>query len=410
MSENSSLDRESFQELLASAFAVQESEIDSQFLSAILEVQRLVNRGDIGIDGVMNLVVDSARDVANAAGVAIGLLEGDQLIYRAGSGCSATRIGSRVAASLTVSAKTKLTGEILRVENAQTDGRIEGAICRQFGAVSILILPIYHDRALAGVLEILFSEPHTFQDREVRTHRLMTALIEAAMHQAASAERNSSQRKKSLTTQPSGIRAAGEDLTLQSRGFFQDYCAMTSSRGHALFERCGAAWAAASESQVLRQPALLAVMAVERATEVVSHKPLRSLTLTAIAAAVGLTLWIANGSRAPAAAPPSSMPPGASSIRHLQPGTATPAERARTIQPALAHVKEDSPATTRTRRMRGWQNNEVDYIGDDVTVRHFTYKPVRQPRGLVENHVSYIGEDVTVRYFSAKPAIETESQ
>ena len=407
MSANSSLDRESFQELLASAFAVQESQIDSQFLSAILEVQRLVNRGDLGVVGVMNLIADSARDVADAAGVAIGLLEGDQLIYRAGSGCSAKRIGSRVGASLTVSAKTKLTGEILRVENAHTDGRIEGAICRQFGAVSILILPIYHDRALAGVLEILFSEPHTFQDREVRTYRLMTALIEAAMHQAASAERNSSERnslerKKGLTAQPWGTRAAGEEFTPQSGDFLQDYLAMTFSRGHAIFQRCGAAWAAASESQVFRQPALLAVMAVERATEVVSHKPLRSLTLAAIAAAVGLTLWIANGSRGPAAAPASSLTPGAISIT-------TPAERARTIQPEPVPVKEASPATTRTRRLRGWQN-EVDYIGDDVTVRHFAYRPVRQPRGLATSHVSYIGEDVTVRYFTAKPAIETESR
>lgn len=407
MSANSSLDRESFQELLASAFAVQESQIDSQFLSAILEVQRLVNRGDLGIDGVMNLIVDSARDVADAGGVAIGLLEGDQLIYRAGSGCSAKRIGSRVAASLTVSSKTKLTGEILRVENAETDARIEGAICRQFGALSILILPVYHDRALAGVLEILFSEPHNFQDREVRIYRLMTALIEAGMQRAASG-RTSRERKKGLPAQP-GIRAAGEEFTPQSGGFLQDYCAVTPSRGQAIFERCRAAWAAAREKQVFRQPALLAAMAVERATEVVSHKPFRSLTVSAIAAAVGLTLWIAHGSRSPAAAPASSTPAGAISIRHLQPGITTPAERALMIQPAPVPEKEARLGTTRTRRMRGRQN-EVDYIGDDVTVRHFTYKPARQPRGLVANHVSYIGEDVTVRYFTAKPAIETESQ
>jgi len=67
-------------------------------LSAIMEVERLVTRGELGVDGAMLLIVESARDVANAAGVAIGLLEGDQLIYRAGSGTSAPSIGSRVTA------------------------------------------------------------------------------------------------------------------------------------------------------------------------------------------------------------------------------------------------------------------------------------------------------------------------
>ena len=79
-------------------------------------------------------------------------------------------IGRQVTASLTVSADTTQRARILRVENAQTDTRIEAAICRQFGAHSLLILAIYQARALAGVLEVLFSEAHTFQDREVRTY------------------------------------------------------------------------------------------------------------------------------------------------------------------------------------------------------------------------------------------------
>ena len=55
-----------------------------------------------------------------------------------------------MTASLTVSADAKTNCEILRVENAQTDTRIEADICRQFGASALLILPIYHDRVLAG--------------------------------------------------------------------------------------------------------------------------------------------------------------------------------------------------------------------------------------------------------------------
>src|SRR5712675_1188177 len=198
MSTDSNLSRESFQQFLASAFAVQESQIDGQMLSAIMEVEHLVTKGELGVDGAMLLIVESARDVASAAGVAIGLLEGDRLIYRAGSGCSAAYTGSRVTASLTVAT------------NTQTDTRIEAAICRQFGAKALLILPIYYDGALAGVLEILFSEPHVFEDQEVRTYRLMAGLIEAALLRSAQFE-----RKENLTTEVPTIPHAGEQYTLQ---------------------------------------------------------------------------------------------------------------------------------------------------------------------------------------------------
>ena len=43
-------------------------------------------------------------------------------------------------ATLIVTADTKGSREILRVENTQKDTRIESAICQQFGAKSLLIL------------------------------------------------------------------------------------------------------------------------------------------------------------------------------------------------------------------------------------------------------------------------------
>ena len=67
MSNYSTVDRESFQKLLAGAFVVQQS---SQSLSAIVE--RLITRGDLDVDGTMHPIVDRTRNVAKATGVAIG--------------------------------------------------------------------------------------------------------------------------------------------------------------------------------------------------------------------------------------------------------------------------------------------------------------------------------------------------
>ena len=81
MNDYSNLDRDSFQQLLASAFAVQQSQMDIQSLSAIVETQRLIAKKELDVDGAMHFVVECARNVANATGVAICLLKGDQLVY-----------------------------------------------------------------------------------------------------------------------------------------------------------------------------------------------------------------------------------------------------------------------------------------------------------------------------------------
>src|ERR1700733_8256105 len=194
-------DQETFQKLLASAFAVQESQINPQSLAAIVEVQRALASGKLELDGAMTRIVESARSVANAAGVAIALLQADRLTYRAGSGTSAACIGRQKTASFTVSTDGKNIREILRVENVHTDKRIEADICRQFDAEALLILPISHDRALAGVLDIRFNEAHRFLDPEVRTYRLMAAQIGAALAQAAQPQ------LKNLATEPPAILA-----------------------------------------------------------------------------------------------------------------------------------------------------------------------------------------------------------
>jgi len=72
MSTFSSVDRESFQKFLASAFAVQQSQMDSQSLTAIVEAGRLIRRGELDVDGAVHLIVDRTRKVANTAGVASG--------------------------------------------------------------------------------------------------------------------------------------------------------------------------------------------------------------------------------------------------------------------------------------------------------------------------------------------------
>jgi hypothetical protein len=125
--------RESFKKLLASVFSMHESVVDAHSLSALLELEKSIATGEPDVDRAMHLVAHLARNVANATGIAIAVRRGDELVYRAGSGCAASYVGRHMTAILSVSAHNEL-----------------------------LILPIYNECAVRGVLEVLFSEPQRF--------------------------------------------------------------------------------------------------------------------------------------------------------------------------------------------------------------------------------------------------------
>jgi len=479
-------DPDIFQQLLADAFAVQESQINSQSLAAIMEVQRSVASGKLELDGAMSRMVESARGVANATGVAIALLKGDQLTYRAGSGSSADCIGRQVTASLTVSRDSKTLHEILRVENAQTDKRIEADICRQFGADALLILPIYQGRALAGILDVRFSEAHPFLESEVRTYRLMAEQIEAALCQAARPE-----PKKIQAAEPLPIPDTVEQITPQSENFVPPpEFLMLPANEHSFYARSRAVLADIAELPVLKQAILLASMLPQRArlfnwsqrtwfnrtwfnrtrfnrtrfnrtrfnrtwfNRTWFNRP-RNLNLAAIkdlpvlrqsaslatsfgqrarhlrwsnrrrnsvlatfAVVLMFTIWLASRHRGPAMPLESSTVPGSpATIQHALLPKPLPATRLAAPQAmsapsteALSNSPEAMPKRSALRRIRVGQN-EVDYIGDDVTVRLFTDKPAVKRNQRANGRIAHIGSDVTVRYFTpTQPATRTASR
>jgi hypothetical protein len=112
------VDREAFQTLLASAFSVQESRMSRQSLSALVEVQEAVAAHE-SLDGILALIADRTPIVAGAAGIAIGILTGNRLVYGAGSGSAPQRVGQYLTAVLSLSGQSDARQEILRVDNAE---------------------------------------------------------------------------------------------------------------------------------------------------------------------------------------------------------------------------------------------------------------------------------------------------
>src|SRR5580704_14039595 len=464
MNTPSSVSRETFQQFLASAFAVQQSRISRECLSDIMDLQRSIASGKLDLDGAMGRIVESARNVANASGVAIALLKRDQLFYRAGSGTSAAYIGRHMTASLTVSANTNTNREILRVEDARTDSRIEAAICRQFDANSLLILPIYQDRALAGVLQVLFREAHAFQEHEVSTYRLMAEQIEAAISQVAKLE-----EEEASAAQTSALSNALTDDAFPDESFVPPpEFGMLPENEHSLYARWGAVFAAMKELPAFKLSAVLATTITRRAKSLNWPRRLpssvpatpgqlpasrlraslrtfaqrakaltwpnrwRNSVPTAIEelqsvskrAALLVTTFTRqarhfkwpNRSRTFAVAATMAYRhrgPSGSLESATLPKSAPDNQQPPVFKPlpgkgrsgaytATIPAKGAGPARTAFKRVRVGPN-EVDYLADDVTVRTFSDKVAVKRARVSEGRIAHIGNDVTVRYFTVPP-------
>ena len=452
MSSQFSLDPESFQNLLADAYVVQESGIDTCSLGAVLELQGLMADSELDLDRSMPLIADRARNVAQATGVAIALLQGDQLVYRAGSGSSAANVGRRVTAILSVSRHTKSRAEILRVENAQRDGRIEAAICRQFGAESLLILPVYDNRKLVGVLEVIFSDAHSFQEQEVRTYRLMASLLGEAISRgeqpkAQKAAVEAPVMEPGLATTapqpgipkmepppvaplPSSAQSGFSILGLTSepvsltRDPVESLRSVATRLGNATLRR--AYQSGASYVSSVRRPDFSSVRSFIRLPDISSLRLERRQldqalsTLTRVTARVPyykrwvavaivvLAAWVALRDHRPAAVAPTSA--SVTERTRTQPSP-SPSVAAASSEPGKAAAALGTVVATPVSPPRPhWVKvgtNELDYVGDDVTVRYFGVKPA--PRHAPsQSRVKQVGSDVTVRYFSPIAATSQE--
>jgi hypothetical protein len=465
MSSRFNLDHEAFQNLLANAFVVQESGVDVHSLSAVIKLQRIIGSGAVDEQAAMNLVADRARDVANAAGIAVALLNGDELVYRAGSGTAGPYVGRRVTAILSVSQNREAGAEILRVENSDTDTRIEAAICREFGAKSLLILPIYREGRVAGAEMVLFSEPHIFLERELRAYRLMAGLLGDAISRnvqgratsgipaqatgsipalnlsarrevvepppvrtvvkaaqamapayslnqpssqpSLSERRDSVSEKQSVQPKPQAPTGWVIEKRRSRKTAWVDGLSVWGSAAAAKATKAGSSLAAsatdAGRSLYARRKSILGMFAVWND---------QRKTALVIAALLVVASWFAFRNRGPV----TSLESGS--------GIQTPASiqaPASVQQAPTSDVRLVSASTSTTtplgagdvkkpsaRKVKG-RTGDVVYLSDDVTVRYFKPKSAPKAEKTAQDQVHRISDDVTVRYFTPKQDADAKS-
>ncbi|MGC2196261.1 MAG: GAF domain-containing protein [Terriglobales bacterium] len=359
--------------------------MNAQSLAAVVELQKSIRVGHLDAEGAMYLITDWARGVANASGVAIGRLNGHQLVYAAGSGSAAPFVGRRVIATFSPSAPNPTRAEILRVENTGADTRIEAAICRQLGVKSLLILPVYKGLAMAGVLQVLFNEAHSFLDQEVRIYRLLASLVGDAMSQTVQLE-----HKKAAPAKRPGMQPGIADITPATRELSNRGAPLPRINKGAVCQVCGA-----SIPEPLRLPAIERLRQTARAAwPRTKQAPVYRLAALAAVAVLVATPWIRQANR-PRAILPLAVPAPQKSNASELPQPLAPPPRAASGNASAVPVRYFAPAILKP---ASGLHGRVKHFGDDVTVRYFSPEPAVM-RAAPDSEVHRLSEDVTVRYF-----------
>lgn len=78
-----------------------------------------------------------------------------------------------------------------------------------------------------------------------------------------------------------------------------------------------------------------------------------------------------------------------------------------TTSPMVQDSEVGAPSPAFRRMQMG--PNEIDYVSDDVTVRHFTHTLAR-PRGQLAYKEVHFGADVTLRYFSSRGTVSPQAR
>jgi putative methionine-R-sulfoxide reductase with GAF domain len=176
-------------------------------LAEIVETQHQIQIGQLESDQAMAIVAQRIARITNARGAAIGILEGDTIRYRAGTGPPALPLGSEVPLENAFCSISVRTGQVLRNPDVSKEFLFDPELCRKREIRSLVAVPIYHDGNIVGALELYFDRVQGFAEQDIHTCQLMAGLVTEAIGRGAE-----SALKNSMAAERSAMLAAIEKL------------------------------------------------------------------------------------------------------------------------------------------------------------------------------------------------------
>ena len=120
---------------------------------------------------LMQRLADEAMTIVEGAEGALVQLAHDEedFTIECASGYLEERIGGKVPLAGSLTGLAFERGETLRCDDTDSDPRVERELCRVFGVVSVVCVPLWRGDKPVGVFSVNSSRPRAFDDRDVAT-------------------------------------------------------------------------------------------------------------------------------------------------------------------------------------------------------------------------------------------------
>jgi GAF domain len=146
-------------------------------LFAIVEMRRQIREQGLDLEATVDLVIGRAREITKCYGIAVGFLP-QEIGTQPPTGAAASKNGLVFDANLFQSRLR--AGEAVQITDAQKHPLL-GATYRRGGVGSLIMVPIFRSREVAGAIEFFFQEKRSFSPGDVMDLGLIAGVISESL-------------------------------------------------------------------------------------------------------------------------------------------------------------------------------------------------------------------------------------
>ena len=167
------------------SYAPSSMQLNTRTLVQIIRTQTEIAKLGLDLGGVMAFVAERVQSMMKANGAVVEIAEGDEMVYRAGSGICAAQLGLRLKRKGSLSGLCVDMGTVLRCDDAEIDSRVDREACRRVGFRSMIVAPLIHADIPVGVLKVTGANVAAFNAADAEILELMCEVVVASMFHTA---------------------------------------------------------------------------------------------------------------------------------------------------------------------------------------------------------------------------------
>lgn len=146
--------------------------------------QSLAEAAQRDLNAALQLLAERAQYITSAAGAAIALEDGTEMVCRASAGHSAPEVGATLDVNTGLSGESVRTGLLLHCNDTEGDTRVNHETCRMLGIGSLLVMPLIVRQKVIGLFELLSEKAHAFQEHDIAALERLGEMVLTAIEHA----------------------------------------------------------------------------------------------------------------------------------------------------------------------------------------------------------------------------------